>query len=395
VGLEELQRAVAALDDVVSCTGTLRIDERLSVMLPDGDVGAVNDPRFVDWLVARGEPAPFGHERETKLDARMRDAIRLRARGAALVRGFDAASLLPQIEAALSPRTQLAAELTDVIVYPVGGHFARHKDTPRSADLLGTLVVGLPIEHEGGAFHIGRDTIDWSGPCDPRELRWVALFSDADHAVMPVTSGARVTLVYALTRTEVARTDPAWRRRMDDVKRALSDLELDEPLLVACAREIIGIDGPQPLPIEALRGIDRDLADVLLEAGFDVTVRACLAARNIEENPQLPERGWDMSAQNLYFARLRRPFTERDAEKLLDAVTFVPASCDGGGYLEDETSDLSDRCDAVPTENWLLRPGSIATFIAERDFSDYGLVGNDAPTSWIYKLAALEVTRRA
>jgi hypothetical protein len=395
MGLEELQRAIAALDDVVSCTGTLRIDERLSIMLPDGDVGALDDPRFVDWLVEHGEPAPFGHERETKLDAAVRHAIRLRARGAALVRGFDPASLLPEIEAALSPRTQLAAELTDVIVYPVGGHFARHKDTPRSPELIGTLVVGLPLAHEGGAFHVGRDTIDWSGRWDRDELRWVALFSDADHAVMPVVSGERVTLVYALTRTAIARADPTWRRRMADVERALSDLELPgtEPLLVACAREIIGIDGPQPLPLDALRGVDRDLADVLIAAGFDVAVRACLAAREIEDEPEAPE-AWDMTAQNLYFARLRAPFTDRDAQELLEAVTFVPAMGDGGGYSNEETSDLSDRCDAVATENWLLRPGSIATYLARRDFSYYGLVGNDAPASYLYKLAALEVTRR-
>jgi len=395
VGLEELQRAVAALDDVVSCTGTVRLDERLSIMLPDGDVGAIDDPRFVDWLVEHGEPAPFGHGRETVLDPAMRRAIRLRARGAAMVAGFDPASILPEIEAALSTRTQLAAELTDVIVYPIGGHFARHKDTPRSPDLIGTLVVGLPLEHQGGAFHVGRNTVDWSGPCARDELRWVALFSDADHAVMPVTAGERVTLVYALTRTEVARVDPTWRRRMADVRRAVSDLVLPEsgPLLVACAREIIGIDGPQPLQIEALRGVDRDLADALLEAGFEVTVRACLAARELEEEPDATH-AWDMTAQNLYFARLREPFTDRDAQELLAAVTFVPASCDGGGYLEDETSDLSDRCDAIPTENWLLRPGSIATFVAQRDFSHYGLVGNDAPTSFLYKLAALEVTRR-
>jgi hypothetical protein len=36
VGLQELQRAVAALDDVVSCTGTVSLDERLSIIGIDG-----------------------------------------------------------------------------------------------------------------------------------------------------------------------------------------------------------------------------------------------------------------------------------------------------------------------------------------------------------------------
>jgi hypothetical protein len=73
-------------------------------------------------------------------------------------------------------------------------------------------------------------------------------------------------------------------------------------------------------------------------------------------------------------------------------VTFVGASADGGGYLDDETSDLSDRCDQVPDRSWILRRGSIATYVAKRDFANYGLVGNDARESYIYKLAALEVT---
>ena len=141
MALDDLQRAIAALDDVVSCTGTVRIGNRLSIMLPDGEIGAVDDARFVDWLVEHGEPAPFGHERETKLDPAVRQAIRLRARGAALVQGFDPSNLLPEIEAALSPRTRLAVELTDVIVYPVGGHFARHKDTPRQFECTRLITV--------------------------------------------------------------------------------------------------------------------------------------------------------------------------------------------------------------------------------------------------------------
>lgn len=396
MSLEGLQRAVMALDDQVSCTGTVVLHERLSIMLPDGDVAAADDPRFVEWLLDHGEPASYGDlaQRETKVDPAVRHATRLRARGATLVGGFDPACLLAEIEAVLSPRTQLFARLTDVVVYPVGGHFALHKDTPHSPDLLGTLVVGLPVPHRGGAFLVGPETIDWSGPCAPNELRWVALFSDADHAVMPVTEGARVTLVYTLLRTEVARDDPQWRRRMADVRRELADLELpgDGTLAIACAREVIGIDDPQPLPLDVLRGVDRDLADELLRAGFAVTVRTCLAARGVEDFPA-ETTAWDMTAPDLYFARLREPFTDRDVAGLLDAVTFVPASCDGGGYLDDETSDLSDRVDALETASWLMRPGSIATFLAKRDFSYYGLVGNDAPETYLYKLAALEVSR--
>jgi hypothetical protein len=183
---------------------------------------------------------------------------------------------------------------------------------------------------------------------------------------------------------------------MADVRRELADLELpaEGPLVLACAREVIGLDDPQPLTLDALRGVDRDLADELVSAGFAVTVRTCLAAREVEDYPA-KTTAWNMTAPDLYFARLREPFTDRDVANLLEAVTFVQASCDGGGYLEDETTDLSDRVDAIDTQNWLMRPGSIATFLAKRDFSNYGLVGNDAPETYLYKLAALEISRSA
>ena len=127
-----LQRAIMALDDRVTCTGTVVLGERLSIMLPDGDVAAADDELLVEWLMAHGEPAPFGDVvlRETRLDTAVRAAVRLRARGDVLVGGFDPASILPEIEAALSPRTRLVARLTDVIVYPVGGHFRAPQGHP-------------------------------------------------------------------------------------------------------------------------------------------------------------------------------------------------------------------------------------------------------------------------
>ncbi|MEO8550187.1 MAG: 2OG-Fe(II) oxygenase [Kofleriaceae bacterium] len=397
MSLEGLQREIALLDENVACTGTYVIAERLSIMLPDGDVAAVDDPLFVRWLIEHGEAAPFGYmvDRTTRHDPAVRQAIRVVARGETRVGGFDPASVLPAIEQALSPEGSLVAQLTDVIVYPVGGHFALHQDTPHSPELVGTLVVGLPIEHRGGVFEVGLDTIDWSGPVVPNELRWVALFSDVYHAIKPVTGGARVTLVYSLMRTGTSREDPDRRRRMACVTRELADLELPAagPLVIACAREVIGIDDPQPLPLSALRGVDRDLAETLLEHGFAVTVHSCLAAREVDDRPA-QTTAWDMTAHETHLATLRRPFTDEDAAALLEAVTFVQASCDGGGYSEDETSDLSDRVDAIEPGNWLLRPGSFATFLAKRDFSYYGLVGNDAPETYLYKLAALEVTRR-
>lgn len=398
---------MAVLDARASCVGTITVERPLVLSLPDGSAHRADDHAFVSWLLAHGEAAPFGVGDETRLDPTVRSAVRLTARGAVSVRGFDPASLLPSIEASLAPREHLSARLTDVVLYPIGGHFARHKDTPKTADLVATLVVALPIEHEGGALRVGDETIDWSGPCAPNQLRWAAMFTDVDHAVEVVRRGARVTLTYALERSGRARVDLEAPERIADVVREIADLEMPasrspyarttrphpaaQPLFVPCARAVIGVESSTASSLDALRGSDRDLAEAFVAAGYRVTVRACLAARRLQDFVRPTSHTWDATAPEVYLARLDGSFTDDDASALRDGVTFVPAMPDGGGLLEHETSDLSDLCDAIPDDAWLARPASTATFLAEREFCEYGLVGNDAADTFLYRLVCLEV----
>jgi hypothetical protein len=403
MSLDGLRRALEALDEPTSCEGAVRLAERLAIMLPDGDMAAADDPGFVGWLVEHAEPAPFGHAGETKLDPAVRHAMRLVARGDARVSGFDPADVLGEIERALSPRTHLVATLTDVLVYPAGGHFARHKDTPRSPDLVGTLIVGLPIAHTGGAFHIDDGAkphvVDWSGRVDPTLLRWVAVFSDVDHEIKPVGSGARVTLVYTLTLSDRVREDPAWAARVAALRASASRLQLPGfgPLMIACTRHVIAPDGEQPQGIETLRGTDREIADVLASHGFVVKVRTCVAARSREyDPPDAPPRLRGPEESETFIARLARPLLDSDVAELLECVTFEAQPWgDGGGYDDSEASSLAPYIvDTVPVQNWVIRRAAAATLLRAVDFADDGFVGNAAYEAYLYKLAAIEVTRR-
>jgi len=401
MSVERLRQALDAFDEPAACQGSHRLAGPLAIVLPDGEIGVADEPGFVAWLQAHAEAAPYGQGGETKLDGSVRNALRLVARGTAQVAGFDPAAVLGEIEAALSPRSQLIATLTDVLVYPVGGHFAPHRDTPLSSDLVGTLIVGLPIEHTGGGFEIDDGDepriLEWGGPVDPTLVRWVALYGDVDHAVHPVTHGSRVTLVYALTLTDRFRDDPAWQARVRALDAAARLLELPPggPLMIACSRHVIGIDGEQPLGLDALRGADRDLARVLASRGFAVAVRTCVVAREHDafERPST----WFRPAGELYFARLARPLLEADLAALVDCVVFEnPWGGDGGGYMDDEFTTLEPYIlDTVPADRWILRRRAATTFLREVDFAGDGYLGNGAVESYLYKLAALEITRRA
>ncbi len=402
MSLDDLRIALDALDEPTLCEGTVRITERLAVMLPDGDVAAVDDPHFVSWLVEHGEPAPFGLGDQTILDTRGRHATRVVARGESLVSGFDLATILEDIEQVLSPRMHLDASLTDVLVYPPGGHFVEHKDTPRSREQLGTLVVELPIAHVGGAFTIVDRTdthvVDWSAAGDPKVLRWVALFGDADHAVLPVKSGTRVTLVYSLVLSGVAREDETWLARLAAVRTAARGLQFPAgaPVMIGCTRHVIQLDGRQPQSTAMLRGTDRTVADALVSVGLSVAVRTCIAARRDDYDLDV-ELPWKLRDLDPSLARLARPLLDEEVAALLECVTFEePWGADGGGYLDeaDASSLRPYLVDTVPVQNWVMRRNAAATFLRTADHAPDGFIGNGADSSYLYKLAALEVTRR-
>ncbi len=98
--------------------------------------------------------------------------------------------------------TRIIAHLDKLNVYTEGDFFKAHVDTPRSPDMFGTLLINLPVKHEGGQLvvrapisgngsaHTKRDeyTTAWG---DDSNLEWIAFFSDCEHEVLPVTSGNR------------------------------------------------------------------------------------------------------------------------------------------------------------------------------------------------------------
>ncbi|KAF5672554.1 hypothetical protein FHETE_3688 [Fusarium heterosporum] len=96
----------------------------------------------------------------------------------------------------------IKAELYKLNVYSApSGKFKPHVDTPRSDRQIGSLVVCLPVEHNGGELavrHGGREIVfDWA-PRSTDTVQWAAFFSDCEHEVLQVTEGHRLTLTYNL-----------------------------------------------------------------------------------------------------------------------------------------------------------------------------------------------------
>ncbi|KAK5138256.1 hypothetical protein LTR08_003317 [Meristemomyces frigidus] len=102
-------------------------------------------------------------------------------------------------------KRSVRAELYKLNVYSSPcGRFKAHVDTPRSDAQFASLVVALPVAHEGGELVVrsaGKQLVfDWSTATDPisSTLKFAAFYSDCEHEVLEVTSGHRVTLTYNL-----------------------------------------------------------------------------------------------------------------------------------------------------------------------------------------------------
>lgn len=103
------------------------------------------------------------------------------------------------------PHFFIHIDSADIFASGEGSFFKSHRDTPRGEDMFGSLVVLLPVDHEGGSLllrHGGREH-NFNGPAllkdtPPVSAAYVAFFSDVEHEVAQVTSGNRVTITYNL-----------------------------------------------------------------------------------------------------------------------------------------------------------------------------------------------------
>ena len=178
--------------------------------------------------------APFGKGKETVYDPSIRDALQLKAEKFELTIPQEKLDgILAEIKKGLDLETDVIAERYSLNAYRKGGKFARHKDTPRGDDMLGTLVICLPSWFTGGKMTVslGEETKEYFGnpskyswqqkdPPKPRIVQWCAFFSDVDHEIHMVEEGIRLTVAYLLRRRDKASASSNLPKRIAGQEQA-------------------------------------------------------------------------------------------------------------------------------------------------------------------------------
>lgn len=389
--LEAIVEKLDALLDPLVVRGTLPA-RAITARLPTGEALAL-DAANVEPLLPHCEPAPFGRGGETKVDRAVRDALRLKARDAVELAGLDVKPLLAAIEAAISPAERLRAKLTDVIVTPPGGHFALHKDTPKEAGMVGTLLVWLPAHHTGGGLRLFDGGRDETVELERDALTWAAFAGDVPHEVRPVEHGHRVTLAFRLGLAGVTRSEP--RPEIDALADAIAALYRERSFLpdggrlaIPCARQAIVAAKTTQLAPRDVRGSDRLLTDALAARGLVVHVRPYLALVDPDRLSKSSEVRGEVLLHADEVVATRRPLSAADARSWEECVSADDAySFDEGEGHATSIAGLVDH--AVPL---LLRRAPVAAaFLHEATYSATGYFGNEAHDAHFYTFAAIEL----
>jgi hypothetical protein len=418
--LENLQLAIHGVTSAFSCAGTFVPDKSVTLVFKDQTKfevvrakSALDQTNALKPLLEHCKPAPFGEGKRTRYDRRVRDALQLKAEnGGFAVENFDpeSAGILKKVQRELVPHdpNPISAELYTVNVYTDGGHFAPHKDTPRSSDMFGTLVVCLPSQFGYGKLMLNHRGVvqkfDWGHAIQaqkkPNQLHCVAFFGDVDHQIERIWFGARVTLTYLLrrgaggalsrkaAREELApRVQEAWGALLADQSFLPKGGALAFPCCHLYHQDARFQQKQSPITqdtVTMLKGRDHLVAATALQAGLKVKFNPYMFENCADETWQLDryptrneraELGSQMESSDLENILPIRASSEQEGDFRLTWLEPPPTSDDLSWRSESEDDS------GLPA----------AAHLHSCEYCPWGYFGNEASEIDLYTYAALHI----
>ncbi|KAK0489367.1 hypothetical protein IW261DRAFT_1641573 [Armillaria novae-zelandiae] len=319
----EVEKIRFIVDDVSFTSGSFKIKKEQCLLYyrcspEDSAARAINLAHPTDaelnTLAEACKPAPFGRDSEEVLDDTYRKALKLDTILFATALDLQMTKILDQIRVDLmdgvkSTQKRIRPELYKLNVYGEGSFFKSHKDTPRSENMFGSLVIVFPTGHQGGGLALRSHGKEWvfdasillaNSTADEPEIAYAAFYSDVEHEVFPVTSGSRVTLTYNLyqeqdTHTQVTVKDTRTHNITSEIKQSLSKLIRDPTFFPAGGKLGFGLRHQYPLKanrgpfdiedvVDLLKGSDAAIYRACQSLSLSVDVRVCYTPQDSDTN---------------------------------------------------------------------------------------------------------------
>ncbi len=252
----------------------------------------------------------------------------------------------------------LIAHPYKLLVYEEGSFFLAHQDSEKEDDMVATLVMALPSAHQGGELtisHRGQSvSIDFSKEAQCYDFQSALFYADCHHEVSPVTSGYRLVLTYNIClkgkrklsafdftkqQTALSKVISGWNSRLK---------EDDEKHLVISLDHQYSSDG---FSLDALKGVDRSRADILLHSAQQAGCKAYLC---LLEDYQMYQ-AWDKD----------------ELDELIEDYSSINQLIDMTG------KQIDMRISRFNEDNILRQPGQDDEEAIEEDYEGYmGNYGN-------------------
>ncbi|MEZ6128127.1 MAG: 2OG-Fe(II) oxygenase [Planctomycetaceae bacterium] len=242
-------------------------------------------------LISCCRQAPFGQGSRTIVDTDVRRVWELDLRQFQFTAPeWNAVleSILTDVQADLGlHNTKLNADLYKLLVYEKGSFFLPHRDTEKRDGMVATLVIGLPSKYTGGDLIVTHDrwkqTVIMRSARSGKGISYAAFYADCEHEIRPLKSGYRLCLVYNVSlassrssRPQKSLGAPSNAARTGTVAGLLHDeFRIRETYKLAIILQHRYTKGG--LKRNALKGEDRDWADLLFAAAEQSGCVACLA----------------------------------------------------------------------------------------------------------------------
>ncbi|KAJ4997924.1 hypothetical protein K4K48_006167 [Colletotrichum sp. SAR 10_66] len=192
-------------------------------------------PSDAEVIKAACREAPFGKGEDTVVDTSVRKTWELNHTQFQLINPEWAGFLQKVYLTAAGGLglTDVSVKPHKLLLYEKGSFFKRHKDSEKEPGMVGTLVICLPSEHQGGDVHLafGSDQRVFStAPTSTFDITTLAWFSDVTHEVKELTSGYRLALTYNIVQNGSSKQSAGFfGQQAQEVKQVLLQWQVNYP----------------------------------------------------------------------------------------------------------------------------------------------------------------------
>jgi len=232
-------------------------------------------PSDAEAIKATCRQAPFGKGEHTVVDTSVRNTWELDSAQFCLANPAWKSCFSQILQRAADGLGLLGvtAQLHKLLLYEEGSFFKPHKDSEKAAGMVGTLVVCLPSQHEGGEVVLSfgsEKRILATAPFSAWDITALAWFSDVTHEVAKLTKGYRLVLTYNLVQTgHLKQSAQFFHRQSQALRSTLLDWKGQAPLVYVLYYILDHQYTPSSLSLVNMKGRDRAVCEFLHDTCSD------------------------------------------------------------------------------------------------------------------------------